>query len=457
MRDLRTRLNDRRQKDTPFVDPPRGREAVGVRWVRPELVAEVEYLSWDGRGRLRHPSFEALRLDKPAADVVFENVRAGGDGPGDDAGDGPHGAAPTAAPATTSKSSATKTGGTPGRRTAEPVADSRPAEPSPADPSPADPPPAEPSRAEPSPTRGTRKRERRELVAGVAITNPDRLMYPDSGLTKLEVARYYESVGGLMLPHIARRPLTLVRCPGGYAEECFFQKRPAGGFPETVLRVPVEEEGELVEHFAVDSLAGLLSLVQMGALEFHVGGAHIDSSERPDQLCFDLDPDSELPFARVAEAARLLRGLLDGLGLRSFLKTTGGKGLHVLAPIAPTRPWDEAKPFTKALAEAIARADPERYVATMALKKRTGRIFIDYLRNGRGASYVAPYSTRGRPGAPVSTPLRWEELSPSLRADQYTVGNMRRRLAGLKDDPWHGFHEVRQSITNDMVRAVGLG
>jgi bifunctional non-homologous end joining protein LigD len=220
--------------------------------------------------------------------------------------------------------------------------------------------------------------------------------------------------------------------------------------------VPIREKSELVEYLAIDSLAGLLSLVQMGVLEFHIWGSHIETVEYPDQLCFDLDPDPALPFARVAEGARVMRGLLGGLGLKSFLKTTGGKGLHVVAPIEPTRSWDEVKTFAKALAEAIVVADPEHYIANMRLKKREGKIFVDYLRNGRGATYVTAYSTRRRPGAPVSAPLRWEELSPRLRADQYTVGNMRRRLAGLNDDPWHGFHEVRQTITDDMQRAVGL-
>jgi bifunctional non-homologous end joining protein LigD len=290
----------------------------------------------------------------------------------------------------------------------------------------------------------------------VAITNPERVMYPDIGLTKLEVARYYEDVAEFMLPYVSRRPLTIVRCPEGRAEQCFFQKHAAQSFPETIMRVPIQEDGELVEYLAIDSLAGLLSLVQMGALEFHTWGSHMETVESADQLCFDLDPDPELPFASVAEGARVLRGLLGGLGLQSFLKTTGGKGLHVVAPIEPTRPWDEVKAFAKALAEAIVSADPEHYVSNMALKKRTGKIFIDYLRNGRGATYITAFSTRRRPGAPVSTPLRWEELSPKLRPNQHTVGNMRRRLANLKTDPWQGFNEVHQAITDDMERAVGM-
>ncbi|HJW76638.1 MAG TPA: DNA ligase D, partial [Thermoleophilia bacterium] len=427
------------REEPPFIDAPRGREAAGVRWVRPELVVEIEYLSWNGRGMFRHPSFEGLRLDKPAAEVVAEravqdehSLAQTHNWKQPPAAGQPSPAAPTPEPNAAA-----------GARGLDPSADS----PQPAQ----DAPPAGPVQ-----TRKLKKGERYKVVGGVAITNPERVMYPDIGLTKLEVARYYADVGELMLPYVSGRPLTVVRCPGGYDEECFFQKHGARSLPETVVRVPIREKGELVEYLAIDSLAGLLSLVQMGVLEFHIWGSHIEAVEYPDQLCFDLDPDPELPFARVAEGARVMRSLLGGLGLQSFLKTTGGKGLHVVAPIKPTLSWDEVKAFAKALAEAIVSADPEHYVSTMALKKRSGKIYVDYLRNGRGATYVTAFSTRRRPGAPVSTPLRWEELSPKLRPDQYSVGNMRRRLAGLKDDPWHGFHEVRQAITGDMQRAAGL-
>jgi bifunctional non-homologous end joining protein LigD len=281
-------------------------------------------------------------------------------------------------------------------------------------------------------------------------------MYPDMGLTKLEMARYYDEISEWFLPHVSRRPLTLVRCPEGSTNECFFQKHAVEQFPETVLRVPIREDGGEATYIAIDSTLGLLTLVQMGVLEFHVWGSHMETVEQPDQLCFDLDPDPALKFAEVVSAARLLRTALHGLGLESFVKTTGGKGLHVVAPIAPTRSWDEAKAFSKALAEAMVAADPQHYVSTMSLKKRAGKIYVDYLRNGRGATYITAYSTRRRPGAPVSTPLRWDELNGRLRADRYTVGNIRRRLSGLDADPWAGFHDVRQRLTPKMEQAVGV-
>jgi bifunctional non-homologous end joining protein LigD len=282
-------------------------------------------------------------------------------------------------------------------------------------------------------------------------------MYPDIGLTKVELARYYEDVAEWFLPYTVRRPLTLVRCPSGYTGECFFQKHATDAFADSIVRVPVKEDGGSGVYVAVDSLAGILSLVQVGALEFHVWGSHLETLEQPDQMVFDLDPAEGLPFSRVNEAARILHDLLDGLGLASFVKTSGGKGLHVVVPLEPAGGWDEVKDFSRALAEAMVAADPSRFVANMSLKKRPGKTFIDFLRNGRGATFVVPYGTRRRAGAPVSAPLRWDELTSDLRGDRYAVANVRRRLAALEADPWEGYAAVRQQITPAMRRAVGLG
>jgi bifunctional non-homologous end joining protein LigD len=424
MRDVRRRLDALRQDEPPIEGGPKGRRARDVRWVRPELVAEIEYLSWSGGDMFRHPSFEGLRLDKPADEVVPERAH-------------PDATRPVAPPPENVPA------------VAAPSVDAAPEE---------DRNERTPSKGSAPAPRRTKSRGKKSVVVGdVAISNPDKVMYPDIGLTKLEVARYYEDVADWLLPYVARRPLTLVRCPDGYTGQCFFQKHAMDHFPETVLRVPIPEGDEVETYVAVDSAAGLLSLVQMGVLEFHVWGSHMETLEKPDQLVFDLDPDAGLPFNRVIEAARLMRTALDGLGLESFVKTTGGKGLHVVVPIAPTRPWDEAKAFSKALAEAIVAADPDRYIATMSLKKRKGKVYIDYLRNGRGATYVTPFSTRRRPGAPVSTPLRWDELTGRLKPDRYTVRNLQRRLARLESDPWEGYHEVRQKLTAAMDRSVGVG
>ncbi|MBM3147609.1 MAG: DNA ligase D, partial [Actinobacteria bacterium] len=422
MLDLRTRLDELERAEPTFIDAPSGRSARGVHWVRPELVAEVEYLSWDGHGAFRHASFKGLRLDKPAADVLPEQACDEPSQPFAPAPDSLH----------------------PPALAASPVSTASPAAPGAAAPS-----------SDPVRTRPLKKGEKHAVVGGVVITNPDRVVYPEAGLTKLDIARYYEGIAGRLLPFISRRPLTMVRCPEGYVESCFFQKHAVAGFPETVLRVPIAERGGTATYVAVDSTAGLLSLVQLGALEVHVWGSHLETVEYPDELVFDLDPDPELPFTRVNDAARLLRTALDALGLRSFVTTTGGKGLHVVAPIEPTRSWKEVKAFARAVAEALVAADPGSYTATMSKRRRTGKVFIDYLRNGRGATFISPYSTRRRPGAPTATPLRWDELSPDLRADRYGVPNIRRRLAALKTDPWEGFHSVHQELTAAALRSVG--
>ncbi len=297
-------------------------------------------------------------------------------------------------------------------------------------------------------------------VAGVRLTHPDRVLYPDQGLTKLDLARYYLSVADRLLPHLRGRPLSLVRCtshdPGGDAGECFYQKHLGPGFPKAIERVEIEEkEGGTGVYGVAGSAAAVVALVQMGVLEIHIWGARRDRLERPDRLVFDLDPDAGLPWERVVEAARELRGRLDELGLRGFLKTTGGKGLHVVVPIVRRHSWDEVHDFAAALADDLVRRRPEAYVATAAKEKRRGKIFLDVLRNTRGATAVAPYSTRAKPGAPVSTPITWEELTADLRSDRYTVANLPARLAALERDPWEDYAAVRQSITRGMRRAVG--
>jgi bifunctional non-homologous end joining protein LigD len=244
-----------------------------------------------------------------------------------------------------------------------------------------------------------------------------------------------------------------VRCPAGRARQCFYQKHIGEHVPTSVRRVDV---GETQPYAAVSDLAGLLSLVQMGVLELHVWGSHRDRIEQPDYLVFDLDPDEGLGWERVVEAARTMREFLTELGLQTFLKTTGGKGLHVVLPLQRRDGWDEVKAFTKAVAEAIAASDPGRYTSKLPKASRKGKIFIDYLRNGRGATSICAYSTRARPHAPVSVPLFWEELETDVRGDTYTLRNLPERLEGLPADPWEGFTKLRQSLTVAMRRAVGM-
>jgi bifunctional non-homologous end joining protein LigD len=285
------------------------------------------------------------------------------------------------------------------------------------------------------------------LPRGIGLSNLDKVLYPEQGLTKGALVAYFAAVAELMLPHLAGRPLTLVRCPDGRHKHCFYQKHSKDGQPDAVLRVPIREEGgELQDYMAVEDLAGLLGLVQLGALEIHTWGCRRDRVERPDVLIFDLDPDEALPFGEVVDAAFEVRGQLEGLGLESFVKTTGGKGLHLVVPIERRTGWDEAKDFCHQVAIAMTRIRPDRYVAVAGKGKRRGKIFIDYLRNGFGASAIAPYSTRSREGAPVAAPITWDELRAGIRPADFTVTTMPHRLGSLKRDPWHGYDKVVQSI-----------
>ncbi len=291
---------------------------------------------------------------------------------------------------------------------------------------------------------------------GVKITHPGRVIYPEQDLTKGELALFYERIAGWILPHLKDRPLTLVRCPEGNLKQCFYQKHVNGQFPDSIKRVEIEEGGSKVFYGAVDSVAGLVSLIQMGVLEIHIWGSHIDNVERPDYLVFDLDPDEGLGWERVIEGALAVRTVLETLGLQAFLKTTGGKGLHVCVPLVRRAGWDDVKAFTKAVAEHIAAVVPTHFTAKLPKASRKGKVFIDYLRNGRGATSIAAYSTRARPGAPVSTPLFWEELETGVRGDTYTVRNLPARLERLESDPWASFSKVRQSITAAMRKAIGM-
>ncbi len=301
-----------------------------------------------------------------------------------------------------------------------------------------------------------RARDGSVTVEGVRLTNPDRVLYPDNGVTKLDLVHYYTAIADWVLPHLAHRPLSLLRCPDGLESPCFFQKHIGSGLPEAVKQVEIAKKSGRETCLAIEDLPGLLSLVQLSVLEFHPWGSTLDKVEAPDRITFDLDPDTELPWPRVAEAALEMRDLLAGLGLESFVKTTGGKGLHVVAPLTPRLGWAEVKAFTRAVAMQQASRYPERYTAVQSKRAREGRIYIDYLRNSRGATAVAAYSARARPGAAVSTPLFWEEAEKAVRPEEFTVATVPRRLAALKSDPWLRIGEVRQSIGAAARRKLGL-
>jgi bifunctional non-homologous end joining protein LigD len=291
---------------------------------------------------------------------------------------------------------------------------------------------------------------------GVTLTNPDRVLFPDIAFTKLDLAHYYETVAPLMLPYVARRPISLVRCPEGYTKECFFQRHAMKGMSDTIKEVAIAGGETKKKYLYIDGEAGLFGMVQIGVLEIHDWGVSLDHIDKPDRIVFDLDPDEDLDLSTLKAGAIEVRGFLADLGFTSFLKSTGGKGLHIVAPIAPKLGWGEVKPFTKAVADALVAARPDRYTANPLKKTREGKIFVDYLRNGRGGSAIVNYSTRAKKGAPVACPLRWDELKGLKTAAPYTVKTLPARLKALKRDPWEGFLATRQSITAKARKSLGL-
>jgi bifunctional non-homologous end joining protein LigD len=292
-------------------------------------------------------------------------------------------------------------------------------------------------------------------VAGIRISNPGRVLYEELGLTKVALARYYESVAEWMLPELKERPLSLVRCPQGPGEGCFYQKNIDEKFPANIERVPVELGGGGI-YAAANAIDAVVGLVQMGVIELHAWGSTTRHLEHPDRMVFDLDPDPRVPWRDVMRAAHHVRERLEDLALESFVKTTGGKGLHVVVPLAPRHDWDEVKLFSRALAESIVAERPQDFTAKAAKRERTRRIFIDWLRNSEGATAIAPYSVRARPGAPVATPLHWDEVAGRMKPEKYHAGNVAKRLRGLHSDPWKQLRRKPQALTAAMKRKLDL-
>jgi bifunctional non-homologous end joining protein LigD len=285
-------------------------------------------------------------------------------------------------------------------------------------------------------------------IAGVRLTSPDKVLYPEQGITKRDLANYMVAVGDWMLPHVAKRPITLVRCPTGRQRKCFYQRHAGSGVPSELGEIPVPGFDE--PYLFVRDVRGLVALVQMGVLEIHPWGARNDNPARPDRMVFDLDPGEGLTFADVVAAARDVRAMLDSIKLTSFLKTTGGKGLHLVVPIVRRYDWQEVKAFAKRAAEKLAKEKPERYLIRMSKAERRGRILIDYLRNDPTSTAIAPYSTRSREGAPVATPLAWEELNDKLDPKAFNEKTVPGRLQKLREDPWKDIAAVKQPLPSKV-------
>jgi bifunctional non-homologous end joining protein LigD len=416
---LRSKLDPIVQSSSAFANPPRGFEAKGAHWVKPQLVAEIAFTEWTHDGTLRHPSFQGLREDKKATEVVRER--------------------PLHEPEKMSAKTTVKRSGT-GVGSAKRAGYA----------------------ATPSSTRAPRGRKESDgdgtdTIAGIKLSHPDKLLYPESRLTKRDLARYYETIADWILPHVQGRPLSLVRCPDGWNGECFYQKHAPKSINPAVDRVLVPESGGEATYMSANSAPALVALVQWGVLELHPWGSRTPRLDRPDRLIFDFDPDDDVAWTELVDAAGVLRTLLRDLGLPAFLKTTGGKGLHVVVPIRATLDWENAKGFTKAIADLMVKTFPDRFIAVMSKSRRKGKIFIDYLRNAEGATAIAPYSLRARKNAPVATPIAWEELTRDVRFDHFNLATVPQRLSVLKSDPWATFVDGSQSISKAMFKRVGYG
>jgi len=355
-------------KESPLENPPR---ETGVTWLKPKLVAQVEFAERTDEGLIRHGSFMGLRQDIPAKQVGVE---------------------------------------LPQRAAEEP---------------------------------------------GIKISHPDRLIWPSLKITKADLAAYYAQIADWMLPHVANRPLTLVRCPDGAEAKCFYQRHLGMGASPGDLKQVERARSSKGKYLYLESKNGILSAVQNGAVEFHTWGASVPDIKHPDRITMDLDPGPGIDWADLVQATKLTRTLLEKLGLKCFLKTTGGKGLHVVAPLQPKLEWDRVKEFTRLVAEFLVKAEPDLFVATMSKGKREDKIYVDYLRNSETASAVSAYSARARKDAGVSTPLEWDELGRADLRDRFTVLTVPKRLAKLTLDPWAEYASARQSITAAMWQALG--
>ena len=403
---LRQRLEKMRVKSQAF-DATTADARKGAIWVRPDLVAEVAFATWTADKLVRQAAFKGLREDKSAKEVVREQPGEAVEEPG------------SAAPRKSARRSAS---------TARAAAKTQ--------------------------SRSVKSSAKEEGAhAAIRLTHPDKIIDPATKLTKQQLADYFAAVTEHMMPHLENRPLSLVRCPEGIGHPCFFQKHIGKGLPDGIGSVKVRDKkgGAAEDYLTLTAPEGLAGLAQMSVLEVHPWGSRNDALETPDMLIFDLDPDEAIDWETLTSAALEVRKRLKRLGLESFVKTTGGKGLHVVAPILPEHDWGVIKPFTRAFAEQIEKSNPDLYLIKMTKAARAGKIFLDYLRNERGATAVAPFSPRARPGVHVALPLSWNDLKTRPDFSVVNFGEWKKRLSR---DPWAKMWDLQQSLTEDAIRSV---
>ena len=390
---LRIRLDALVQKTPGFAQVPREARKDAV-WVKPELVAQIAFAAWTNDDLIRMSSFQGLREDKPATDVVRES---------------PETAKPPSLRATSSIR---------------------------------------------LPAKGRSAESHQTLP--VALTHPNKILDEASGTTKQQLAEYYLAVAEHMLPHIADRPLSILRCPDGIGKQFFFQKHMTAGLPKGVHNVPIKNKktGKVEEFLTLNSAEGLLGLAQLAVLEIHPWGSKTDAVDKPDRIIFDLDPDEAIAWPALAGAAQELRSRLTELSLESYLKSTGGKGLHVVVPIQPEHEWSVIKQFAHAVVLKMEKDNPRLYTTNMSKAVRPNHIYLDYLRNDRESTAIAPFSTRARPGVPVAVTLDWKELRSSDRP-RFHVSDFSAWQKRLRHDPWEEMLQSKQRLTAEVLRSIG--
>jgi bifunctional non-homologous end joining protein LigD len=379
MKELEEKFTDIKRREPPFKLAPKPRSNEKITWLEPELVAEIKFAAWTEDNLLRQASFKGLRTDKDPKDIKREKA--------DDE--------------------------------IQPPSSGKEAE------------------------RAMEANANNLIIEGIKISNPDKVIFEEPEITKGDVIRYYAQAAEHMLPYVSHRILSIVRCPKGISQTCFYKKHPGPGSKGIVTIPVVGSDGETEDYFYIEDRSGLIAEAQMGTLEFHTWGSRVDELEKPDIMVFDLDPDEGMDLSRVRQGVRDLKNILAELSLNTYLKTSGGKGYHVVVPLKPAVAWKEFHDFARRVAEVMEQKWPDRYTSNVRKAKRTGKIFIDWIRNGRGATSIAPYSLRARKGAGVSMPIAWEELD-TVAPDGVNMAEALRRIGG--NDPWQDFFQNNQQF-----------
>ncbi|WMJ86896.1 DNA ligase D [Anaerocolumna sp. MB42-C2] len=379
MKELENQFENIKRAESPFKQIPKHKSNEEITWLEPRLVAEIKFAEWTGENLLRQASFKGLRADKDPLEIRMEKAEEDVHPP------------------------------LSGRITEQPMeADGNSI-----------------------------------IIKGIKITNPDKVIFEDPVITKADVIRYYEEVSERMLPYVSHRVLSIVRCPGGISKTCFFKKHPGPG-SKGIVTIPVSGSNlETEDYFYIEDASGLISEAQMGTIEFHTWGSRVEKLDKPDMMVFDLDPDEGMDLSIVRQGVRDMKSILAELSLDSYLKTSGGKGYHVVVPIKPAATWDVVHDFTRSVAVVMEKKWPDRYTSNVRKAKRTNKIFIDWIRNGRGATSIAPYSIRARKGARISMPIEWDELD-TVAPDGINMAEALQRILGK--DPWADFYQNNQQL-----------